>query len=89
MAESLSSAIALRLGRPDAQRIVSELCRRSEETGSSLEDITREDPTVRACLSGDELTRAFDPASFLGSTSDWIDRSLASYSEIRSRGDLS
>jgi 3-carboxy-cis,cis-muconate cycloisomerase len=86
MAESLTMALALHMGRPDAQRLVEKLCDSAALSGSSLRQIAQADEQVCAVLSSEEIDRALDLSQYLGSTDTFIDCALASYREIRSSG---
>jgi 3-carboxy-cis,cis-muconate cycloisomerase len=79
MAEALTMALAPRLGRPDAQRLVQELARRVQSGGITLRQAAQDDPQVCAILSLEEITRALDPAGYLGIADALIDRALVSY----------
>jgi len=78
MAEALTMALAPRLGRPEAQRLVEELARRVQ-SGVTLREAALGEPQVCAILSEDEITRALDPAGYLGNADRLIDRALAGY----------
>jgi 3-carboxy-cis,cis-muconate cycloisomerase len=84
MAESLTMALALHMGRPEAQHLVKKLCDQAARSGSSLRQIAQADEQVCAQLSSEEIERALDPSRYLGSTNTFIDRALASYREVRS-----
>lgn len=79
LAEALATALAPRLGRPEAQRVVQELCKRAVATGGTLREIALADPTVTAALDPASVEAALDPARYLGSADALIDRALASY----------
>jgi 3-carboxy-cis,cis-muconate cycloisomerase len=84
LAESLTMALAAHIGRPEAYRVVQQLSRHVVETGGELQQMALEDSQVSAVLKPEEIARALDPAAYLGSTSIFIDRALASYRELRS-----
>jgi 3-carboxy-cis,cis-muconate cycloisomerase len=85
MAEALMMALAPRLGRPEAQRIVQALALRAQP-GDTLGQLARADARVRAILSPHEIDRALDPAAYLGSAEALIDRALAAYRDMREEG---
>src|SRR5712692_5103186 len=60
MAESLKMALALHLGRPEAQRIVKALCDRAVRSGAHLRQVALEDVDMQNILSPEEIDRAFD-----------------------------
>ena len=84
MAESLTMALAPRVGRPEAQRIVQAVCGHAVSSGVNLRQAVLVDAQVSAMLSPDEIDRALDPGAYLGSTDAFIDRALAAYRESRS-----
>jgi len=86
MAESLTMALALHLGRPEAQRIVKALCDRAVRSGVHLRQVALEEVHIQTILSPEEIDRAFDLGAYLGSTDAFIDRALRSYREVQSLG---
>jgi 3-carboxy-cis,cis-muconate cycloisomerase len=86
MAESLTMALALHLGRPEAQRIVKALCDRAVRSGVHLRQVALEEVYIQTILSPEEIDGAFDPGAYLGSTDAFIDRALRSYREVQSLG---
>ena len=56
MAESLATALAARLGRPEAMRLVSELSERALSTGITLRECAQADARVSAVLDSAALT---------------------------------
>jgi 3-carboxy-cis,cis-muconate cycloisomerase len=87
MAESVATARAARLGRPEAMRLVSELSERALSTGITLRECAQADARVSAVLDSAALDRALDPAAYLGNSEQLIDRALASWRDLaRERG---
>jgi 3-carboxy-cis,cis-muconate cycloisomerase len=82
MAESLTMALAPRLGRPEAQRIVKELCDEAMKSSVGLLQKAQIDTRVRAVLAPAAIEQALDPGAYLGSADTLIDRALAAYREI-------
>ncbi len=80
MAEAVSMALAPKLGKAAAHRLLEDatLCARSE--GRTLRD-TLLDQQQQTTLTAEELDRLLDPATYLGSSSDFIDRVLHTYYE--------
>jgi 3-carboxy-cis,cis-muconate cycloisomerase len=81
LAEAASSALAQRIGRPQAHEIVARASRRALETHRTLLDVLGADSAVTAHLSAADLSRALDPKSYLGAAAAFIDRVLAAYEE--------
>ena len=84
MAEALSMALAPRVGRIEAHRIVQAACERATDTGVDLRRAALDDQQVRAVLSPDAIARAFDPSAYLGSTDTFIERALKRFRELQS-----
>jgi 3-carboxy-cis,cis-muconate cycloisomerase len=80
MAESVASRLAPSLGRAEAHALVARLAERS------FREALLGDPSVREVLSVEDLDAALDPASWLGSADELIDRVLARYEEERPGG---
>jgi 3-carboxy-cis,cis-muconate cycloisomerase len=83
MAESLTMALAVHIGRPEAQRVVKTLCDRAVKLGVHLRQVVLEEEQVLRMLSLEEVDRALDPSAYLGSTDVFIERAVASYREAR------
>ena len=77
MSERISFLLAGRLGRREAYALVAEAAERSQASGRSLRDELLEDGRVG--LAPDELDKAFDPATYLGSAEAFVDRALRAY----------
>lgn len=81
MAESLTMTLASHIGRPQAYRIVRGLCSQAGEKEGNLRQIALKDVRVAALLSPEEIDRALDPTSYLGSTDTFIKRALEGYAQ--------
>src|SRR5437763_894866 len=86
MAESLTMALAPHVGKPEAQRIVKTLCDRAVNLGVHLRQVVLEEEQVLRMLSLEEVDRALDPGTYLGSTNVFIEHALASYREAKAFG---
>jgi 3-carboxy-cis,cis-muconate cycloisomerase len=86
MAESLSTTLAGRVGRPEAMRLTSGVVELAFRDRITLSEAARRDRDVSELLTPTELDRAFDPASYLGSTSALIDRALRTWRDTRDAG---
>jgi 3-carboxy-cis,cis-muconate cycloisomerase len=82
MAEPLTMALARSLGRPAAFRLVEEATTRASAANQSLRDVALANSQIRSALSPDEIDRVLDPANYLGSTDQFIERALAEYREV-------
>jgi 3-carboxy-cis,cis-muconate cycloisomerase len=83
MAESLSTALAAHVGRPEAMRLTSQVVEQAFHARMTLREAVSRDTRVSTLLSGDELDRALDPAAYLGSTNALIDRALRSWRQVK------
>ncbi len=88
MAEALSMALAQRVGKAEALRLVQALCARAAEAGQDLDQAAHHDPAVTAAMSADEIDRALDPAAYLGSADALVDRALAGFHRLQPSGEL-
>jgi adenylosuccinate lyase len=87
MSESLATALAPRLGRPEAMRLVGELSERALRDGGTLRESAQSDARVASALDAAALDRALDPSAYLGNSEQLIDRALASWHDLtRERG---
>jgi len=82
MSESLTMALATQMGRPTAQRLVQEIIRRVLASGNTFQQAAQADPQIQALLSTEALEQALDPAGYLGSTEQLIDRALAGHRAV-------
>lgn len=79
MAESLSTALAAKLGRVEAQALVKEVSARASREEITLHAAATGDQRVTAALSAADVERALDPERHLGSSDALIDRALAAF----------
>jgi 3-carboxy-cis,cis-muconate cycloisomerase len=78
MAEAVSFALAGKLGRQEAHRLVQELSRQASKTKRQLKDVIITDMRVKAHLSTGEIGQLFLPSTYQGSAQVLIDRMVAS-----------
>lgn len=86
MAESLATALAAKVGRPEAMRLTSGLVERMVREAITLRAAATRDAHVSSLLSPAALERALDPSAYLGSTNTFIDRALRSWRDMRQAG---
>lgn len=79
MAESAAAALMRSLGRGQAQDLVTRLCGRTVENGTTLRDELLAEPDVRRVLSEEDIRVATEPSDYLGSAAAFVDRALAAY----------
>lgn len=76
--EKLMLTLAPKLGRAEAHHLAEELVRKAVAEGSELKDVAAADPVVARELAADEIASLFEPARYLGSTPQFIERLIAS-----------
>lgn len=81
MAERIAPLLSGAMGREEAHNCMRTLTERAQHEGTDMKELLLADETVRRHLSAEEIERAMDPASYLGSTDAFIDRVLAQYRE--------
>jgi 3-carboxy-cis,cis-muconate cycloisomerase len=77
MAEAVTYALAAKIGRRAAHKLVEELSRKSATEKLQLREILAADPRVTAQLSATELVRLFEPMSYQGMAQVFIERLVA------------
>jgi 3-carboxy-cis,cis-muconate cycloisomerase len=81
LAENVATVAAEHLGRLEAHDLVEETSRRALEGGKSLREELLSEPRVGEILSEGEIDAALDPAHYLGSAEEFVDRALKRYRE--------
>jgi 3-carboxy-cis,cis-muconate cycloisomerase len=81
MAESVTMAMAGRVGRLDAHHLVADACARAVAADRPLRDELLGDERVSEHFSPEEIDQALDPARYLGAADAFVERALARYSE--------
>jgi 3-carboxy-cis,cis-muconate cycloisomerase len=74
MTEAVSFALAEKVGRVEAQRLVQELCQRADKEKRSLKDVLSADLRVRGHLSSVEIEKLLIPLTYQGSAQLFIER---------------
>lgn len=82
MAESLSMALAGRIGKQEAHHVVQAACERAVRQGADLASVAQADAQISGALSADQIAAALDPAAYLGSADLFIDRALAQFQRV-------
>jgi 3-carboxy-cis,cis-muconate cycloisomerase len=78
-AESLTTLLAERIGKPAAQKLVEAVCKEALDAKRPLRDAVVASPELMKQLTATDVERAFDPARQLGSAGAMIDRVLAAW----------
>jgi 3-carboxy-cis,cis-muconate cycloisomerase len=84
-AEAVQMALAVKVGRVEAQRLVEAACQRGRSERKHLRDVLAADPAAAKHLPPAELARLFDPRQYLGAASEMIDRVLAAQALRRAK----
>lgn len=79
MAESVAARLTAAVGRTEAQDVVTRVCAEAAERGRPLRETLLAEPAVAGHLSARDLDAALDPAAYLGSARQFIDRAIAAH----------
>lgn len=82
-AEAVSTAVAERVGKMQAHRLVEAACERSLAEGRSLQEVLRDDREFSGYLTPADFDSLFDAQSYLGSAEEFVDRVIAQANEFR------
>jgi adenylosuccinate lyase len=77
LSEGIMIAMARRIGKPEAHRIVMSLAAAARAEGRSFPDAVAQDETIRSHLGDDECMRLLDPSAQIGQCVALVDRLLA------------
>jgi 3-carboxy-cis,cis-muconate cycloisomerase len=78
MAEAVSVALAARLGKQEAHKLVEEAAKKAGKEKRHLRDVLSEGKRVTAQLPPAEIAKLFEPEAYIGAAGDFIDRLLGS-----------
>jgi 3-carboxy-cis,cis-muconate cycloisomerase len=78
MAEAVSVALARKIGKQDAHKLVEEASKKAVKEKRHLRDVLSEDKRVTAQLPAAEIAKLFDPLNYTGVADAFIERLLAS-----------
>jgi 3-carboxy-cis,cis-muconate cycloisomerase len=77
MAEAIELALAGKVSRGEAHKLVAEAAEKAIADKRSLQNVLSDDPRVTAHLSGPVLGRLFEPMSYQGTAQTFVDRLIA------------
>lgn len=83
MAESLTMALATRIGKHEAYQLVRAATERARSAAIDLQQAAQKDKRIKATLTADEIAAAFDPTGYLGSADVYITRALDDFRALR------
>lgn len=78
MAEAVAMALAVKIGKPDAHRLVEEAVRKAQTDNKHLREVLADDVRVTAHLQPADLAKLFEPLAYHGVAQTFIDRLAAS-----------
>ena len=78
MAEAVSLALAGKIGKQEAHKLVEEASRKAGKDKRHLRDVLSEDKRVTAQLRADEIAKLFAPEAYTGVAAEFIDSLLDS-----------
>src|SRR5215210_1600150 len=81
LAENVTTVAAEHLGRLEAHDLVEGASYRALKGGKTLREELLSEPRLGEVLSGEEIDAALDPAGYLGSTGEFVNRALKLYRE--------
>lgn len=81
MAENVTTILSDRMGRLQAHELVQAACQRAARGGTELRGELLSEDAIRQAVAQDELDAALDPAGYLGSAGEFVDRALRFYEE--------
>lgn len=79
LAENVTTALSDALGRPRAHELVQTACQRAARDGAGLRGELLSEDEIRQSITREGLDSALDPAGYLGSASEFVDRALRHY----------
>jgi 3-carboxy-cis,cis-muconate cycloisomerase len=82
LAENVATVAAEHLGRLEAHGLVEEASHQALEGGKPLREVLLSEPRLAEVLSEEEIDAALDPAHYLGSAGEFVDRALKLYREV-------
>lgn len=83
LAEAVSIALALRIGRDAAHHLIEQCCRRAVAQGEHLRVVLGAEPEVTKQLSDSALNSLLDPSHYLGQSQRWVKRAIAEHHAFR------
>jgi 3-carboxy-cis,cis-muconate cycloisomerase len=81
MAEAVTFALAEKIGKSEAHRLIEEACRKAVADKQHLRDVLSAEPKVTSHLGAEQLAKLFEPMAYQGASQILIDRLLASLDE--------
>jgi 3-carboxy-cis,cis-muconate cycloisomerase len=77
MAEAVTFALAEKIGKSEAHRLIEEACKKAVADKKQLRDVLTAEPKVTSHLTAEQLAKLFEPMAYQGVSQTLIDRLLA------------
>ncbi|TMJ21462.1 MAG: 3-carboxy-cis,cis-muconate cycloisomerase [Alphaproteobacteria bacterium] len=81
MAEAVTFALAEKIGKSEAHRLIEEACKKAVADKQHLRDVLSAEPKITSHLGAEQLAKLFEPMAYQGISQTLIDRLLASLNE--------
>src|SRR5438477_3416033 len=81
MAEAVTFALAEKIGKSEAHRLIEEACKKAVAVKQHLRDVLSAEPKITSHLGAEQLAKLFEPMAYQGISQTLIDRLLASLNE--------
>ena len=81
MAEAVTFALAEKIGKSEAHRLIEEACKKAVADKQHLRDVLSAEPKVTSHLGAEQLAKLFEPMAYQGASQTLIDRLLVSLDE--------
>jgi 3-carboxy-cis,cis-muconate cycloisomerase len=78
MAEAVTFALAEKIGKSEAHRLIEAACKKAVADKKQLRDVLTAEPKVTSHLTAEQLEKLFEPMAYQGVSQTLIDRLLAS-----------
>lgn len=79
MAEAVTLALGVKIGRMAAHELIERACRTASDRNRNLSEVLAEDPLIVAQLSVVELRELFEPSGYTGESGVFVDRVLINH----------
>jgi 3-carboxy-cis,cis-muconate cycloisomerase len=78
-AEAITAVLGVKLSRSQARELIDAASERAIKEKRHLRDVLQDDQKIATHLSSEQLDKLFDPRSYTGTSSEFIDRVLKNY----------
>jgi 3-carboxy-cis,cis-muconate cycloisomerase len=78
LAEAVTFALAEKIGKSEAHRLIEKACKKAVADKKQLRDVLTAEPKVTSHLTAEQLEKLFEPMAYQGVSQTLIDRLLAS-----------